>query len=98
MIFQELRNISPVTVASHPHFDQHFEHQPDICQRAKELEAEGKTIIMVQHDNEVCGLFAVADTPRPNSRPVLEKLEGEHGVRTVMLTDDSKTVAQAIGR
>ncbi len=91
-------NGSPVTVASHPHFDQHFDHQPDICRRAEELEAEGKTIIMVQHDNEVCGLFAVADTPRPNSRSVLEELVQKYQIRTVMLTGDSETVARAIGR
>jgi len=91
-------NGSPVTVASHAHFDAHFPHQADICERAEELAAEGKTIILVQHDNEVCGLFAVADTLRPNSRPVLAELEQKHNIHTVMLTGDSQTVAQAIGR
>ena len=90
-------NGSPVTVASHAHFDQYFPHDPAICQLAEELAEQGKTVILVQHDDLVCGLFGVADVPREKSREVLAALKVE-GLHTVMLTGDSAPVAAEIGR
>ena len=86
-----------VTVASHTHFDQHHSHEPDICRQADELAAQGKTVILVRHDGEVCGLFGVADTPRPSSQAALADLKAHH-LHTVMLTGDSAAVAAEIGR
>ena len=91
-------NGAQVTVASHAHFDEHFAHSEFVCQLADELAAQGKTIIMVRHDDEVCALFAVADTPRSNSRQALADLKAHGGIYTVMLTGDNPTVAGAIGR
>jgi Cd2+/Zn2+-exporting ATPase len=90
-------NGSPVTVASHAHFDQHFPHDPSVCALAEGLAAQGKTVVLVQHDNLVCGLFGVSDVPRESSRAVLGTLK-ESGLHTVMLTGDSQAVAQEIGR
>jgi len=90
-------NGSPVTVASHAHFDQYFPHDPAICQLAEELAEQGKTVILVQHDDQVCGLFGVADVPREKSREVLAALKAER-LHTVMLTGDSAPVAAEIGR
>ena len=91
-------NGAQVTVASHAHFDEYFAHPESVCQLADELAAQGKTIIMVRHDDEVCALFAVADTPRPNSRQALADLKAHGGIHTVMLTGDNPTVAEAIAR
>ena len=91
-------NGAQVTVASHAHFDEHFAHPESVCQLADELAAQGKTIIMVRHDDEVCALFAVADVPRPNSRQSLADLKARGGIHTVMLTGDNPTVAEAIAR
>ena len=90
-------NGAHVTVASHTHFDERFPHQPDICQKADELAAQGKTVVMIQHGGEVCGLFGVADQPRDDSQPVLAALKRLH-IHTVMLTGDNTTVANEIGR
>ena len=90
-------NGSPVTVASHAHFDQHFPHDPAICRLADELAEQGKTVMLVQHDDLVCGLFAVADVPRETSREALAALRAE-GMHTVMLTGDNASVATEIGR
>jgi Cd2+/Zn2+-exporting ATPase len=90
-------NGSPVTVASHSHFDQYFPHDPSVCALAEGLAAQGKTVFLVQHDNQVCGLFGVADVPRESSRAVLSTLK-ESGLHTVMLTGDSLAVAEEIGR
>ena len=91
-------NGAQVTVASHAHFDEYFAHPESVCQLADELTAQGKTIIMVRHDDEVCALFAVADTPRSNSSQALADLKARGGIHTVMLTGDNPTVAEAIAR
>ena len=87
-----------VTVASHAHFDEYFPHPESACRLADELATEGKTVIMVRHDDEVCGLFGVADTLRPGSRQALAALKALGDIRTVMLTGDNPIVAQAIAR
>lgn len=91
-------NGSRVTVASHAHFDEYIPHQDFVCQQADELAAQGKTVIMVRHDDEVCALFAVADTPRPDSRQALADLKAHGDIHTVMLTGDNPIVAAEIGR
>jgi Cd2+/Zn2+-exporting ATPase len=87
-----------VTIASHPYFDAAVPHAEVVCQEAERLAADGKTVMLVCHDENVCSVFAVADTPRPESREVLADLRALGDVRTVMLTGDGPTVAQAIGR
>jgi len=106
-------NDASVTVASHAHFDECFPHPESVCQRADELAAQGKTVILVRHDPSaeftlseaeglragcVCALFGVADAPRAGSRQALAGLKAHGDVHTVMLTGDSPTVAKAIAR
>ena len=86
-----------VTVASHAHFDEYFPHQASVCQQADELAAQGKTVILVRHDDEVCALFGVADMPRLTSRQAINDLKSK-GFHTIMLTGDNPTVAAKIGR
>jgi len=86
-----------VTVASHAHFDEHITHPKSVCQTADRLAAEGKTVILVRHDDEVCSVFGVADTPRPHSRRAVSDLKRQ-GLYTVMLTGDSPTVAAEMAR
>jgi Cd2+/Zn2+-exporting ATPase len=86
-----------VTVASHAHFDEYFPHSPHVCRQADDLAAEGKTVVMVRHDEEVCMLIGVADAPRDSSRAALEKLKAR-GLYTMMLTGDGEPVAREIGR
>ncbi|MFQ6100492.1 MAG: heavy metal translocating P-type ATPase [Anaerolineae bacterium] len=90
-------NGAQVTVASHAHFDEHFPHREEVCHMADDLAAQGKTVILVRHDDEVCSVFGVADTPRASSRQALAELEAR-GLHTVMLTGDSPAVAEEIGR
>jgi Cd2+/Zn2+-exporting ATPase len=90
-------NGEQVTVASHAHFDEYFPHQASVCQLADQLAAQGKTVILVRHDDELCALFGVTDTPRPTSRQAINDLKAK-GFHTVMLTGDNPTVAAEIGR
>ncbi|RLC62472.1 MAG: cadmium-translocating P-type ATPase, partial [Chloroflexi bacterium] len=60
-----------VTVGSHPYFDAKLPHAETVCQEAERLAEAGKTVMLVSHDENVCSVFAVADTPRPESRDTL---------------------------
>ncbi len=87
-----------VTVASHPYFDAVFPHSEAVCREAERLAAEGRTVTLVGHEESVCSLFAIADTLRPASAEALAALRELGGLRTVMLTGDGITVAEAIAR
>jgi Cd2+/Zn2+-exporting ATPase len=90
-------NGARVTVASHAHFDEYFSHQESVCRQADELAAQGKTVIMVRHDDEVCAIFGVADMPRASSHQAINDLKAK-GLHTIMLTGDNPIVAAEIGR
>lgn len=88
---------SVITVGSHA-----LLHQPiDGCESLHALveaaESGGQTVMLIRRDNRVLGFVSVADTPRPGSREALQALKNiDPKVRTVMLTGDNPTVAQAI--
>ncbi|WLE57635.1 heavy metal translocating P-type ATPase [Burkholderia plantarii] len=65
--------------------------------RVAELEAQGKTVVMLGDAARVLGLFAVADTVKDTSREAVAQLHAL-GIRTAMLTGDNAHTAAAIAR
>ena len=63
----------------------------------EDLAAAGKTVVMVADNSDVVGLIGLQDQPRQSAANLIAKLKAR-GIRTVMLTGDSRAVAQAIGR
>ena len=61
------------------------------------LAKAGKTAVILARGNELVGVICLQDTPRRGAERVMAKLK-TLGVRTVMLTGDSRPVAEAIGR
>ena len=70
----------------------------DMAALLNELEAQGKTTIWVQADGRIIGVLALADTPRPGVRGVMERLRKLGIQRLVMLTGDHERAAQKIAR
>ncbi|EMA29726.1 heavy metal translocating P-type ATPase [Haloarcula japonica] len=63
-----------------------------------ELQAEGKTVVIVGTEDEIEGIIAVADEVRPEAKAAISRLR-ELGIeRTVMLTGDNERTAGAIAR
>lgn len=62
-----------------------------------ELEADGKTVVLLCVENEIAAIIALADTVKPNARESIQTLH-KMGIRTVMLTGDNQRTAEAIGR
>lgn len=71
---------------------------PDgLHQQIRDRQMQGKTVIVLGTESEILALIAVADEVRENSAIVIQKLH-ELGIRkTVMLTGDNVSTAQAIG-
>lgn len=65
-------------------------------QRLAELQAAGRSTMLVSHGPRLLGLLALADTPRPQAAAVLARLRQLGLDHLVMLTGDHAAVAQQI--
>lgn len=77
-------------------------HETGVCSPAieaqlAELEAQGKTVIVLTDGKEPLILLAVADTIKDSSRVAIRDLH-ELGIETVMLTGDNTRTAEAIAQ
>ncbi|MBN1873925.1 MAG: copper-translocating P-type ATPase [Anaerolineae bacterium] len=63
----------------------------------QQLEAEGKTAMLVAVAGELAGVLAVADTLKEDSARAIAALH-RLGVRTAMITGDNRRTAEAIAR
>lgn len=69
---------------------------PEMEERARELSNQGKTPLFFAKDGKLCGIIAVADTIKDDSREAIAQLKNM-GLYVVMLTGDNERTAQAIG-
>jgi Zn2+/Cd2+-exporting ATPase len=69
-----------------------------IKQTIKDLQNQGKTVMVAGSSVEVMALIAVADEMRENSNEVIKKLHSLGIQKTIMLTGDNIGTAKAIGK
>lgn len=72
-----------------------LEISQEISKKAEELQGQAKTVVYVGLNNEIIGLIAIQDTPKPSSKEAIAELK-KRGLKTIMLTGDNEKVAQAI--
>lgn len=65
--------------------------------QAKEMEADGKTVMFVAVDGQPAGLIAVADTLKEFTAEAIRRLH-KLGIETAMITGDNRLTAEAIAR
>ena len=71
---------------------------PDgLPERADALRNEGQGVMLIAVDGKAAGLIVVADPIKESAIGALKALR-EESIRVVMLTGDSRTTAQAVGR
>ncbi len=62
-----------------------------------EMEADGKTAMLVGFQGMLIGMIAVADTVKETSKAAIERLH-EQGLEVILLTGDNERTAQAIAK
>jgi Cd2+/Zn2+-exporting ATPase len=63
----------------------------------EDLQAEGKTVILVGTEERIVGVIAVADEVRREAKRTVERLHDLGVERVVMLTGDNEVTARAVG-
>lgn len=64
---------------------------------AEKFREEGQTVMFVAIDGHLAGLISVADPIKDTARVAVKEMQ-KAGVRVIMLSGDSRTTAQAVGR
>jgi Cd2+/Zn2+-exporting ATPase len=67
----------------------------DIADRASNLAAVGRTVILVAHNRQIVGMLVLEDSLRPEASSVITKLK-KLGIRTVLVTGDNTATAERI--
>ena len=68
-----------------------------VAERAEALRRDGQTVMFVVVNNKVAGSLGVADPIKQSTPEAIDQLHRD-GIRIVMLTGDSRTTAEAVGR
>ena len=69
-----------------------------LAAKARQLEGQGKTVVYVSKDNHPLGLLTLADVIRPEAPVALAALREAGLKRMVMITGDSRRVADAVAK
>ncbi|MGB9627688.1 MAG: heavy metal translocating P-type ATPase, partial [Thermodesulfobacteriota bacterium] len=67
-------------------------------QLLKQKESEGKTSLLISLDHHLIGLISIGDTLRRNAKDTIDQIRKEGVSEIWMLTGDSLTVAERIGK
>lgn len=85
-------------LGSHRYLEERGQETEEVHQRLETMSGAGRTVTVLGNETHVCGLIALADAVRPESKPTVQALR-DAGIRhIVMLTGDNQPTAQAIGR
>ena len=70
---------------------------PSLAQFAQEAAAQGEGVVFLVEGNLALAAFAVADAVRAESKEAVRRLH-EDGIEVVMMTGDSRAVAESVAR
>ena len=88
-----------IAVGSHELFTHGADCADEVCTEAAGLQATGRTVMLVGRGKNMVGYIGVEDEPRADSRAALAELHAlDPQLKTVMLTGDNRTVADAIAQ
>jgi Cd2+/Zn2+-exporting ATPase len=85
-----------VLLGNHRLFEEQGLCSPAFHDRLADLEAMGRTAVLVARDHQTIGIIAVADRPRRSGKDAIDLLRAQGVERIVMLTGDSHGTARAI--
>ncbi|MBN3523354.1 heavy metal translocating P-type ATPase [Paenibacillus apiarius] len=80
-----------------PKFVMHAEQQNALHGVVRSLQQQGKTVIVVQREEEIAGIIALQDRIRPQAKAMVQQLQ-RIGIKVAMLTGDQEQTAAAIAQ
>jgi Cd2+/Zn2+-exporting ATPase len=86
-----------VSVGSPRHAAELNQLSESLSTQVRQLEAEGKTVVVVAATERTLGLIALRDKPRADAAAGIARLKAL-GVRALMLTGDNRRTGEAIAR
>ncbi len=89
-------NGATIYVGSHTLFTERVRHPEAICERVAQLEAQGKTALLLGTADRVLGLIALADPMREEAPQTVRALSDAGLLRISLLSGDNERAAQAI--
>jgi len=87
---------SSIVLGNHRLFEEMHLCSAAVHARVSQLEATGRTAVLVARDDRPVGIITVADRPREAGRDALAMLRDQGVEAVVMLTGDSRSTAAAI--
>jgi P-type Cu+ transporter len=87
----------PVALGNRALFEQLKISPAALDEKARQLEADGQTVMFAAANNQVIGLIGVADPIKPTTRDAIDLLKKEK-IQIVMLTGDSQATADAVAK
>ena len=89
---------SEVLIGNVTLFDDNGGLDASVAASVETLQAAGRTIMIVKHDERFLGVLGLMDTPRPAARAAVAKLHQVGIRRAIMLSGDHQLVAESIAR
>jgi Cd2+/Zn2+-exporting ATPase len=83
-------------LGSHRYLEERGQETTEVHALLEAMSSAGRTAVVVGTEEHVCGLIAVADAVRPNSRAAVDELRAAGVEAVVMLTGDNRGTAKAI--
>ena len=80
-----------------PFITEEHEVQSEVIARVEALQQEGKTSVVISHNDGVEGIIALTDDLKPESKDVIRAL-ARLGVKSVMLTGDNRAPAEEVAK
>lgn len=94
--FEAQEGVGVVGSIGGKHISIHKPSKDDVGEaRIKELQAQGKTVVIVEVDKKKVGLIALSDTVKVQSKEMIRKLHARN-IKVIMLTGDNPVAARYI--
>ncbi len=83
-------------LGSHRYVEERQQETEEIHRLLESMSAQGRTVVAIGNEEHICGLIALADEVRPETRETLSDLRAAGIEHLVMLTGDNRPTAQGI--
>ncbi len=83
-------------LGSHRYLEERGQETPEIHQQLETMSSAGRSVVVIGNETHICGLIALADQLRPETKRVIADLHAVGVEHLIMLTGDNKATAAAI--